>query len=193
MLKWILGTILGVVLGLLVYFSWYLGVFKPVNLVEKQVGPLHLLYKNHVGAYHKIVPVLNEVEKWAKENHISCERTFGEYLDNPNTVEEGRLRANAGCVIAESSPVASSAAVAAPLLTQLPAQLPEGYFTREVPAKKYVTVVFEGSPGIGPMVVYPKVTDYFDAKRATIAGPVFELYKITSEKSMSTTYLFPME
>ncbi len=181
MLKWLLGTILGVFLGILFYFISYLGVFKPVDILEKQVGPLQLIYKNHVGPYHKIVAALNEVEKWAKDNHISCERTFGEFLDNPNTVEEGRLRANVGCVIE-----------AHPSDEPIP-QLPEGWTSRAVPIKKYVTVEYEGSPGIGPLRVYPKVTDYFDAKHATIAGPVIEIYKIISDKAMVTTYLFPLE
>jgi len=99
MLKWILGTVLGVIIGIAGYFFWYLGAFKPVELLEKPVGPLHLIYKKHVGPYHKIVSTLDEVEKWAKENQVPCGRTFGEFLDNPNTVEEGRLRANCGCVI----------------------------------------------------------------------------------------------
>ena len=180
MLKWLLGTLLGVLLGILAYFSWHLGAFKPVNLVEKQVGPLQLIYKSHVGPYHKIVSTLDEVEKWAKENHVPCAQTFGEFLDNPNTVEEGRLRANCGCVVsfdAQTSPLT----------------LPENFSSKIIPMKNYLTVEFEGSPGIGPIRVYPKATDYFAAKNKVISGPVIEVYKVLSETAMITTYLFPMD
>ena len=182
MLKWFLGTLVGVVLGLVTYFSWYLGAFKPVNLVEKQVGPLQLIYKTHVGPYHKIVATLDEVEHWTKSNDIPCKRTFGEFLDNPEVVEEGRLRAHVGCVV-DATPEL--------LKTQLEkTPLPEGYEFKDVPARSYVTCDFEGSPGIGPMRVYPKAHDYFQAKHQAFPTSTLEIYEIHDAKSMTTTYLF---
>jgi AraC family transcriptional regulator len=184
MIKWILGAIVGVILGIATYFSLYLGAFKPVVLAEKTEGPLTLIYKVHIGAYHKIVPTLDEVQAWVESQKLVCQRTFGEFLDDPRVNEEGRLRANVGCVIENST---------ANLPVPLPTLYPEGFKHDVRPAKKYVTAVFEGSPAIGPSKVYPKVEEYFEAKNSKQAGPAIEIYEIHSQKAMTTTYLFPME
>ena len=180
MLKWFLGTLLGTVLGVAGYFTWYLGAFKPVLIAEKNQGPFHLLYKEHTGAYHKIAPTIAEVETWAKSKGLDCSRTFGEYFDDPRSVDEGRLHSRGGC-----------------LLNELPSNLQNElslseYKTSDLPEKKYVTAVFEGSPGIGPMKVYPKVEEYFSAKGQKPSGAVMEIYVVHSEKAMTTTYLFPL-
>jgi AraC family transcriptional regulator len=172
-IKWILATVLGTILGIAGYFFWYLGAWKPVIIAEKKLGPINLIYKNHVGAYHKIAPVINEVETWAKTQNLTCEKTFGEYFDDPRVVEEGRLRSRGGC-----------------LIDKPPKTLPPDYQTLKIPEKEYVTATFEGSPAIGPMKVYPKVAEYFEAKNSKIEGSVMEIYEVHSQTSMTTTYLF---
>jgi hypothetical protein len=184
MFKWLLGTILGGILGIAIYFFWYLGALKPVLIAEKTEGPFKMIYKTHLGAYHKIVPTLDEVEAWVKSQNLICARTFGEFLDDPRVVEEGRLRAHVGCLIGNST---------IDLPDPIPKLYPEGFHFEDRPAKKYVTAIFEGSPGIGPMKVYPKVEEYFAAKQAKQAGAAIEIYEIHSEKAMTTTYLFPLE
>ena len=96
MMKWILGTLLGLVLGVSGYFYWYLGGWRSVTITEKKMGPYFMLAKDHVGAYHKIAPVIQEVESWAKSQSLDCSKTFGEYLDDPETVEQGRLKSRGG-------------------------------------------------------------------------------------------------
>jgi effector-binding domain-containing protein len=179
MLKWLVGTLVGVVVGISGYFMWYLGGFKPVTIQEKIVGPLKLLYKEHVGPYHKVAPTIIEMETWAKAHDVDCHKTFGQYLDDPRAIEEGRLRARVGCVVDDLS-----AKVLADLGTDI--------HVEDIPEHNYVTALFEGSPGIGPMKVYPKVDEYLEAKKASLSGPVIEVYEIHSEKAMTTTYLFPL-
>ncbi len=186
MFKWVLGTIFGIVLGIGIYFSFYLGAFKPVDPMEKSLGPLILLYKTHVGAYHKIVSLLNEVEDWAAKNNIPCSKTFGEFLDDPLLVEEGRRRAHCGCVVSLEGRTLSKMRELDTLF------LPEGFRLKEIPLRKYVSVDFEGSPSIGPMKVYPKVMKYFETKQKSLADPVIEIYHVYSSTEMTTTYLFPM-
>jgi DNA gyrase inhibitor GyrI len=41
------------------------------------------------------------VESWAKEKGIDCKDSFGQYLDNPDIVEEARLKARVGCMVQE--------------------------------------------------------------------------------------------
>ncbi|HPI41313.1 MAG TPA: GyrI-like domain-containing protein [Pseudobdellovibrionaceae bacterium] len=171
--------VLFIILGFTVWTANYVGFFKSVEIEEGKRGPYILLYKEHQGAYHKIVNVIKEVEQFANEKLVNCPDTFGEYLDNPETVEEGRLRSLGGCII-----------------ESFPSDLPSGYALKEIPEKTYVIANFEGSPGIGPFKVYPKVNDYIRMKRLAMSGSVIEIYHIDdpeSDTGMTTTYLFQTE
>jgi effector-binding domain-containing protein len=164
-----------VVLTLAGWLAYYLGAFKPVEIIEVSRDPMKMIYKDHVGAYHKIVSVIEEVETWAKAHNVDCTQSFGEYIDDANLVEEARLRSRGGCIVQD-----------------FPADLPAEIKKEEIPARKYVMAVFEGSPGIGPVKVYPKAESYMKEHGLAMDGAVIEIYVIHSEKAMTTTYLFPL-
>lgn len=174
-IRYLLLPLLGAIILYAGYLMNYLGTFKPVIITEKSAGPFQVIYKSHTGPYHKIVPVIEEVEKWAKENGLDCKLSFGEYLDSPKATEEARLRSNGGC-----------------LVNQVPANMPEGFQSKTIPERKYVTAVFEGSPGIGPMKVYPKVYEYAENQRIPLEEVVMEVYEVHSETAMTTSYYFPV-
>ena len=62
-LRHIVSVTFFLILSLIGYLCFYLGVFKPVTMDMGEFGPFHLVYKKHLGAYHKIVPVIEEVER----------------------------------------------------------------------------------------------------------------------------------
>lgn len=172
--QFLLAVVL-VVITLGIWLANYLGAFKGVDISETERGPLKMIYKDHIGSYHKVVTEIEEVETWAKAHSIDCTESFGEYIDDANLVEEGRLRSRGGCLVKE-----------------FPTDLPADIKTREVPLRKYVVATFDGSPGIGPMKVYPKAETYMRESHQTMDGAVIEVYVIHSEKAMTTTYLFPL-
>lgn len=156
------------------YLTFNLGVFKTVALQEGEYGDLLLLYRDHVGPYHKISDLINEAEKWAGENHIDCRKTFGQFLDDPQVVEHERLRSRAGCV-----------------LSQMPNVPAPDFKLMEIKKQNYVIAEFEGSPWIGPYKVYNKA-NYFAASRGqTLLSPVTEIYEVFNGNRLKTTYLFP--
>jgi hypothetical protein len=171
-----LVTIVLAFLGLATYLFFYLGVNKPVTVELGERGPFHLLYGNHLGAYHEIGPVISEVEKWARSQHVDCPLTFGEYLDDPNAVDQDRLHSRGGCVLNAKPNVA----------------WPETFSYEERPQGHFAIGHFEGSPAIGPWKVYPKIKDFLDARRLKNNGPVLETYLIRGEH-ITTEYLFPVE
>lgn len=175
-IRYILLPLLIAIVVFVSYLMTYLGAFRPVVISEKKAGPFNMIYKSHIGPYHKIVPVIEEVEKWVKAQGMDCRLSFGEYLDSPNNTEEARLRSNGGC-----------------LVESVPTQLPEGFQSKTIEEKDYVTAVFEGSPGIGPMKVYPRVYAYSDEQRLKLEEVVMEVYEIKSEEAMTTTYYFPVQ
>jgi AraC family transcriptional regulator len=164
-----------VVITLAAWMAYYLGAFKSVEITEAHRDPMKMIFKEHLGSYHTIVTEIQEVEAWAKSQNLDCTESFGEYIDDANMVEEIRLRSRGGCIVKD-----------------LPATLPEGFKTQEIPGREYVTATFEGSPGIGPVKVYPKAEEYMKERKLMMDGPVIEIYVIHSPKEMTTTYLFPL-
>lgn len=162
--------------GAYVYF--HLGAYKSPTIAEISGPEFRLLAKEHQGAYHKINTVITEVETWAKEKGYTCKLSFGRYLDNPETQEEGRLRSEGGCVMEASE--------------QFPENLPEGFKALTLPAgQKYIQATWDGSPAIGPSKVYGPVQDLMYQKKLRPMDGVLEIYEILNEKEMVTTYFFP--
>jgi effector-binding domain-containing protein len=178
MIRWLL---LAVVIGLISFagsLAYRLGAFKSPEFTIAEEPEIHVLYKIHLGPYHKIVGTIEEVEVWAKTHQIPCTRSFGEFLDSPEIVDESRLRANCGCVL-ESIPV------------DLAGKIPPDFKLETKSAQKYIKVIFDGSPSIGPMKVYDQVKQMAAAQRMRLGDSNLEIYKIT-ETGMITTYLFPI-
>ncbi len=175
-MKYLVAFVVIFVVGLVLNLMMRLGSFKPVAIFEAEKGPIQIVFKKHVGAYHLIVPVIEEVEKWAKANGETCRLSFGEFLDDPDKTVEDRLRSNGGCIVEKKWDMG----------------LPAGYGYREIPRHLYVQAEFEGAPSIGPIKVYPKVKDYISSHGYTQVGPTYEVYEITSPSSVKTTYDFPI-
>ncbi len=171
--------VLPLLVAIVVYVGYlfsYLGAWKPVIVAEKKMPAFQLIYKEHIGTYYKIVPTIEEVEKWAKAQGLDCRLSFGLYLNDPKTTEESRLRSRGGCVV-----------------DKLPESLPEGFQSQTIPEKNYVTATFEGSAGIGPMKVYPKAVEYFENQKLEREEWTLEIYEIHSEQAMTTKYFFPIK
>ena len=176
MVKWALIVLVSgfVFLGSFLFFR--LGAYKDVSLLGPQTNDFHFIFKNHVGAYHNINTTIQFVENWAKRSNVSCLKTFGEYLDDPSTVDENRLRSLGGCLTNQSND-----------------KLPDELHYKHVKAQSYLKLVFEGSPAIGPFKVYPKAKQWFEKNGKVIGGPVIEVYEITEDKKIVTEYFFPVK
>lgn len=173
-IRYLLLPLLIAIVVYAVYLMNYLGTFRPVIISETTAGPFLAIYKSHVGPYHKIGPLIEEVETWVKSQGMDCKLSFGEYLDSPKSTEEARLRSHGGCFV-----------------SSLPENLPEGFQKKTIEEKNYVTAVFEGSPGIGPIKVYPRVYDYAEDQKIPLEEVVMEVYEVHSDTAMTTTYYFP--
>jgi effector-binding domain-containing protein len=177
-LKAMIAVVLIAVTSLILSFIYRLGGFKEIHLSETTAGPFHVVSKAHLGPYHKIVPVIEEVEKWAHSQSETCVLSFGEFIDNVNFTPEDRLHSNAGCIVEKN--------------WQLLGTLPEGFMYRELPARRYLTTVFDGAPSIGPMKVYSKAFQYIEEHGEKVDGPIIEMYEILPQQGIKTTYYFPI-
>lgn len=176
-------------LGLLIFFLYvfqYTGAFKSVNVAIDQRPAIEILYKQHMGAYHKIVSTIEEVETYAKSKGLICRLSFGEYFDDPGQVEEGRLRSRGGCVI---DPLVPAEKVT---IEKIRNEFPEGIKFDTIPATRAVVALFDGAPGIGPMKVYPKADEFIKKEKLTRKNNVIEIYEVFDKNAVQTTYIWPI-
>lgn len=176
-MKGLVAFVFLTVVGLVLALAIYLGAFKDVTIAAQEAGPFKVVFKHHVGAYHKIVPDIEVVERWAVANGETCKISFGEYLDNPNTTDEDRLNSNGGCVVEND-------------WSGKP--LPDGLTYRELPRRLYVVAEFDGAPSIGPQKVYPRVEKFMTEKGLKHDGAVIELYERMPQAKLQTHYHFPV-
>lgn len=178
----LLGTAVLIVVVGVVSVMYRLGAFKEVRIERKIAnGPFLLLSREHLGAYHKIAPLITEVEAWARAHSEPCVVTFGEYQDNPENTDEDRLRSRGGCVISSKEKA-----------DELSKILPAGTTISTLEIPDALLAEFEGSPAIGPSKVYPRAEQYMQDLELKSTGPVVELYEVTSARSGRTRYLFPV-
>ncbi len=173
-MKYLVASVVATILVLIVALLLYLGAFKPVTVALEEDGPFRMVYKTHIGPYHKIVPTIEDVEKWAVENGEACQISFGEYLDDPRVVDEDRLRSNGGCVVEGD----------------WSGRLPEGMEFKVVPRREYVTAIFTGAPSISPYKVYPKALKYMESLNLKHEGTIIEMYERLPNEGIRTRYLF---
>ena len=176
MTKYIVGGVLTAIIAFAINVALYIGAFKSATVESAIKGPYKMIFKDHTGPYHKIVPAIEEVEKWVKANGQDCRFSFGEYIDDPHAVEQERLKSRGGC-----------------LVETFIDNMPEGFKTQEIPEQKFVRGFFTGSPAIGPYKVYDKAQEYMELNQFKPKRPVFEIYEVKTGKEMNTEYLFSIE
>ncbi|MEO0337507.1 MAG: GyrI-like domain-containing protein, partial [Pseudomonadota bacterium] len=141
MIKWIGIVVIVSLVSLVGYLYIYLGAYKEVTVRVETYPQMFLLSRAHTGPYHKIGSLLQSMEKKAKSIGLDCRKTFGKFLDNPQTTDEDRLRSEVGCVL-DTKPESS-------VIEKMKAEL------KVQDSARFVYGKFQGSPAIGPFVVYP--------------------------------------
>ncbi len=179
-MKWIILSFFSLIFWIGLYLYLHLGFSKPVDIEVTEFPAVTLIYKEHIGAYHKIGPVIESVESILREQGISCSMTFGEYLDDPGEIEEDRLKSYGGCLFFEGSDFIERF------------KLNESLMTREIEGRKVVQARFKGSPSIGPIKVYPKIDEIIQDQRLVRTAPIMEIYEIQGD-SVTTTYVQPVQ
>lgn len=162
-----------------------MGAWEPVEITAEVSKTFHALAKDHLGAYHKIVPVISEVEAWAKDNGEPCLQSFGEYFDNPEKKDEDRLKSRGGCVLLATKDEAEK---------KWAGRIPSDMSVITIEGRPTVKAEFSGAPSLGPVKVYPKVFQYMQLNDLELAGAVIEIYHYdeTAAKG-TTTYIFPSQ
>jgi AraC family transcriptional regulator len=169
---------LSLILLMIAFVYYRTGYYKDVIITSGEQGPYILVYKVHKGPYHKIAPIIDEVEAYFKKNNLPCPLAFGRYLHDPNLVEHDRLESHGGCLFSMMDEKLDL------LLKQT------DYKVEPLEKKDYLVATFDGSPSIGPFKVYPKVKSWLNKYNYKQVGPVIEVYQTTGQDEVVTRYLF---
>lgn len=161
-----------------VFFYTRIGYYKEAHFHGIRKHSFHFIYKKHQGAYHKIASVISSVEKWAKENHIPCKRTFGIYWDHPESTKPESLRSWGGCLTKPS------------FKKRLPDKIFSGYLNK----MDYLIASFEGSPSLTPMKTYPIFFNWLKKNERAWKheGFIIDEYQMTKNGWITHSY-FPLK
>ena len=168
----------GALAAIAIFVVYRTGYLEPVDIGSGSQGPFVLIYKQHTGPYHKIAPVIDEVERTFKEANIDCPMAFGRFLHDPNVVPHDRLESHGGCALPTTTNAVEKFAKS------------NNYQIDRIDKKEYLVATFNGSPSVGPLRVYPEVEAWMNKYGYKNKGPVIELYQTTGPDSLTTRYLF---
>ena len=163
----------------------HLGAYKSPHIAVRSIPAMTLLYTEHIGPYNEVAPLMDKVQQWARAHHLSCDKTFGLYLDNPQTTEERRLRSHVGCVLTSPAPAPD---VLCPTPTGGAAGSSNCYKAEQFPAGRYIWASFDGSPAIGPLKVYPRIYEFARDHRLKTSASSLEVYIVRGQMNLTTEY-----
>ena len=168
--KFLIGFGILIFLGLV--FLHYMGFFKKIEVMKKDMPSMIVVYKNAVGSYAENAKKMSEVFEYLKEEGIETERGIGIYFDNPDLVAPEKLRASVGAILPDIYKDKIPKIIEKVNVQTLPSS-PALY--SEFPHKNYLSYI------IGPMKVYPKFSEKL--KKDMIAPSAgIEIYDTVNKK-----------
>ncbi len=177
----ILGVIFLAIFLLVVAVLAHAGLFESITIVERETGPYTIVYKEHLGAYHKVKPAMDEVYEGLLEMGIETYRGVGLYFDDPQEVPADQLRSEVGSILE---------------ITDLDKvdQIEETFKVKKVPHQKSVIVEFPIrnmlSYMIAPAKVYREMGVFWQEKGYPGYGYAVEIYDVPNK---TITYIMPIE
>ncbi|HEY9159983.1 MAG TPA: GyrI-like domain-containing protein [Desulfomonilia bacterium] len=170
----IVGILAAIAAGVLSFY----GLFAPVNIQEKEIGPFDFVMESHVGAYKDVGPLIDKMQKDLNDDGIQTSMGVGIYYDDPKVTAEDKTRSIIGRIIedADRSKVM---------------EIERKYKVGELPQTNYLVVEFpfKGLPSIviGIYRVYPKIARYMKTHEIPQI-PVIEIY---APKAQKMFYIVP--
>lgn len=153
--------------------GWYIGYFNHINVVEKDAGGYKIIGVHVTGPYSAVSKDIENVSKQLKDMGVTSSKGFGIYYDDPKMVPAEKCKSFVGNIIEEKD---------FKIVSELK---PEGLKIDSIPYTKTVMAEFpiknSLSYMIGPMKVYPALSDYMSGKGYTNKLSV-EIYDIPNKQ-----------
>jgi hypothetical protein len=173
-LKNILGALVLSLLTVGIFLFFRTGAHKSVAIEDSKIPDFQFFYVEHVGPYHEIMPKLTFVEDKFKALDITCPRTFGLFLSDPEKVNHDRLKSQVGCAFS----IDETPNLFAPI-----EGVSETFYPLPITSKdqlsrvKCYKGVFKGSPSLSAIKVYPKIKERASEQGVKLFTPALEVYE----------------
>lgn len=154
---------------------WLVGFFQKVEVVEREAGNYVVAGMEFTGPYHKVGPVMQNVDSLIRGLSIECEKGFGIYYDNPKTTPEDKLRSFVGNVIPESDSSRIAALLEAGLRVDSIQSAPS--LVVELTTRNSMAYM------VGPVKAYPALTKHLEIKGYKPLMS-YEIYDMPAKKTL---------
>jgi hypothetical protein len=158
-------------------YLFYLGLFSPVQVQVKTVGPLFLVYRSEKGDYRHTGKTVGELVRDLQSIGIGEVKGFAIYYDDPKKVNAADLRSDVGVVLQDKD-------------RQRAAGILQRYQTKNFPALEGAVASFPlkntFSVFLGSYKVYPKLVKFVQG-RGMAPQYTLEIYDF----GRTTTYFMP--
>jgi hypothetical protein len=158
-------------------YLFYLGLFSPVDVQAKTVGPYFLVYKSEKGDYRHTGKTVGELVRELQSIGAGEVKGFAIYYDDPKKVKAEDLRSDVGVVLQDKD-------------RRRAAGILQKYQTREFPALEGAVSSFPlkntFSVFLGSYKVHPKLVKFVEA-RGMVPQYTLEIYDF----GRTTTYFMP--
>jgi len=153
----------------------YYGGFNKIVITRGKEGGETLIYEEVTGDYSQTGFIADKIyNSLLNEDKIETTKGFGIFHDNPQYVEQNKLRSDVGCILD------------APVDSLKMAELSKKYRVKILPETNCITIEFPFKGKMSIMVgifrVYPEIEKYIKENNLEEAGPVMEIYDIPNQK-----------
>jgi hypothetical protein len=168
------------ILGLLTALFGFFGGFSKITIQNVNAGGEVLVYENVSGAYNQATKISNKIYYDLLSNDkIQTTKGFGIYYDNPQNVEQSKLRSEVGCIVenVDNSTIE---------------KLKGKYQVKILPNENCLIVEFPFKGGfsimMGMIKVYPVIGEYIIENNYK-DGPLMHIYDVPNKKIIYRKFL----
>ncbi|MCX6807372.1 MAG: hypothetical protein NTZ80_00995 [Patescibacteria group bacterium] len=97
----IIIIVLIILLLLAAIYLFYMGLFKRIKIIEKEIGPYQLVYEEYIGDYSNTEKIADSIYSSLLADGVKTYRAFGIHYDDPRVIEKDKLRSMVGCIVEE--------------------------------------------------------------------------------------------
>ena len=93
---------IGIGLVVIALFGWYSGFFTGVTVEVKELGPIYVVYEDHIGEYTETGQIREKLYGMLWDDGIDNYKDFGIYYDDPGLSNTKEMRCKVGRVIEQN-------------------------------------------------------------------------------------------
>ena len=179
--------------GSATWVAFSLGYFLPVELESVDRPGFTVVGYFHRGDYQLVSEKILKTEELFADKGVSCDQPMAIFFDDPNQVELFRLHSFGGCQV-------TNIEVWQGLIQPNPDRAEDPLSLVELSTSRSLQATFGGSPGLGPLKVYPAAQRWLSEKGCQTWPRPIEIYPPQSADLPSdsrpvrghTTYFFDL-